>query len=136
MLSAMEYGNRGAQTDRPNAFSDLTDFDRAVEFMARYVRISEGWTRERGVLISRYENLLGDYDTEAGRLAGFLGLDTASAAVKDAIVRYRPESAEGRQGTHFVKGRIGRFRQVFSPDQQRALAERFGAYLRRMGYAV
>jgi hypothetical protein len=136
MLSAMEYGNRGAQTDRPNAFSDVMDFDRAVEFMARYVRISEGWTMERGVLISRYEDLLGDYDAEARRLAGFLSLDAASAAVNEAMVRYRPESAEGRQGTHFVKGRIGRFQQVFSPAQQRALAERFGPYLRRMGYAV
>jgi hypothetical protein len=107
-----------------------------VEFIARYVRISEGWTRERGVLISRYEDLLGDYDAEARRLAGFLSLDAASAAVNEAMVRYRPESAEGRQGTHFVKGRIGRFQQVFSPAQQRALAERFGPYLRRMGYAV
>jgi len=136
MLSAMEYGKRAVQKGRPNAFSDLTDFDRAADFMATYVRISEDWTRERGVLVSRYEDLLRNYDAEARRLAEFLGLDPANSAVAKAIVRFRPEAAEGRQGTHFVKGRIGRFREIFSSDQQKRLVEFFGPYLERMGYSL
>ena len=57
------------------------------------------------------------------------------AAVQEVINRLRPEQAEGRQGTHFFKGTIGRFREAFSPEQQAVLATRFGPYLSRMGYA-
>jgi hypothetical protein len=56
--------------------------------------------------------------------------------VQDVIDRYRPDRAERRQGTHFFKGRVGRFRDAFSSDQQRMLAEQFAPYLRQMGYSV
>jgi len=136
MLSAMDYGSRAARKGRPNAFSHLTDFEKAVEFMATYVRISEGWIREHKVLFSRYEDLLQDYDAEARRLVEFLGLDSGEGAIEEVIGRYRSEQAEGRQGTHFFKGRIGRFREAFSTNQQRTLAERFGPYLKQMGYSI
>lgn len=136
MLSALDYGNRGLQKGRPNAFSHLTDFEKAVEFMASYVHIWADWVRERGVLVSRYEDLVRDYDSEAGRLARFLDLNIRDQAVIDAVERYRPGQAENRQGTHFFKGTIGRFREAFSPDQQKTLAARFGPHLNQMGYAI
>lgn len=136
MLSAMDYGKRALEKGRPNAFSYLTDFEQAVDFMTTYVRIWQAWVRERGVLVSRYEDLLQDYDGEARRLTGFLGLDIAKPAVAEVFARYRPDQAEGRQGTHFFKGRIGRFREAFSAGQQAALEQRFGPVLRKMGYAL
>jgi len=136
MLSAMEYGNRAIRKGRPNAFSHLTDFTRALDFLGTYVRIWESWTGERGVLVSRYEDLLRDYDAETLRLVGFLGIDSGRRGISEVLDRYRPEQAEGRQGTHFFKGRIGRFREVFSQEQQRTLAQRFGPQLQRMGYSI
>ena len=136
MLSARDYGSRAIRKGRPNAFSHLTDFEDAVDFMMTYVRIWEGWAREPGVLVSRYEDLLQDYDAEAHRLTTFLRLGVGSGPVAEVIDRYRPEQAEGRQGTHFFKGRIGRFREAFSADQQAILAERFGPYLPQMGYSI
>jgi hypothetical protein len=136
MLSAMEYGRRGESQGRQNAFSDVVDFDRAVEFMAIYVRIWKAWMGERGILVSRYEDLLQDYDAQAVRLIGFLGLDGGDPAIRAVIERYRPERAGARQGTHFSRGRIGRFRDAFSADEQRSLAERFGSQLREMGYTI
>ncbi|MFH1185464.1 MAG: sulfotransferase domain-containing protein [Chloroflexota bacterium] len=135
MLSAMDYGNRAIRKGRPNAFSYLTEFDQAVDFMTTYVRIWEGWMRERSILVSRYEDLLQGYDSEARRVTEFLGLDPGRGAVVDVINRYRPQQAEGRLGTHFFKGRIGRFREAFSTNQQTVLANRFGPYLERMGYS-
>jgi hypothetical protein len=43
---------------------------------------------------------------------------------------------EGQQGTHFFKGKIGRFRDAYNAGQQKVLAERFGPYLPKMGYEV
>ncbi len=135
MLSAMSYGKRALGRGHPNAFSHLVDFTSAVDFMGAYVRVWDAWVKEKGVLISRYEDLLQSYDREAGRLVEYLGLDAGDVAVKEVISRLRPEKAEGRQGTHFFKGRVGRFREAFSAGEQELLAAHFGSYLSRMGYS-
>jgi hypothetical protein len=82
MLSAFDYGQRALQKGRPNAFSHLTDFEKTLDFMMDYIRIWEAWMREKDVLIARYEDLLMDYDNEAGRLVKFLGLDGYSSKIQ------------------------------------------------------
>jgi hypothetical protein len=52
------------------------------------------------------------------------------------IESYRPGKAEGQQGLHFHKGKIGRFREAYLAEEQAVLAERFGPYLKKMGYEV
>ncbi|HET6846587.1 MAG TPA: sulfotransferase domain-containing protein [Anaerolineales bacterium] len=136
MLSAMNYGERALRQGRPNAFSHLTNFAAAVDFMHLYVGVWDAWTREKTVLIARYEDLLEKYEDEAARLARFLGLNPSARAVREVINRLRPERAEGRQGTHFFRGRIGRFREVFSLEQQNVLAKAFEPFLSRMGYEI
>jgi hypothetical protein len=135
MLSAMNYGERALRKGRPNAFSHLVEFGAATDFMDQYVHVWDAWIREQGVLISRYEDLLENYEGEARRLAEFLGLEPDQAAVQDVISRLRPDQAERLPGTHFFKGRIGRFRETFSQEEQEILVERFGPYLKRMNYA-
>ena len=99
-----------------------------------YVRIWEKWTREKNVLIARYEDLLTNYDSEATRLVEFLRLRANQPDVEKVIEAFRPEKGEGQQGLHFFKGRIGRFRESYSAEQQAILKEKMGAYLARMGY--
>lgn len=137
MLSAYEYGQRGLQKGRANAFSHLTDFETSLDFMEDYVRIWEAWMQCDQALHTRYEDLLTNYAVEAARLVSFLGLNAQDEAIKAVIDKYRPESAQTDQkGLHFSKGKIGRFRQKWSTQQQGILADRFGPYLERMGYAV
>jgi len=136
MLSAFDYGQRALQKGRPNAFSHLTDFNKSLAFIMDYVRIWEGWTREKNVLVARYEDLLTDYDGEATRLLGFLKLDGSQPQVQKVTGAFRPEAAEGQQGLHFYKGKIGRFRESYSIEQQAVLRGKIGAYLPRMGYEI
>ena len=136
MLSAYDYGQRALKKGRPNAFSHLTDFEKSLEFMMDYVRIWEVWMQEKGVLIARYEDLLTDYDNEASRLVGFLKLDGGRSDVEEVIEKYRPGAAEGQQGLHFFKGKIGRFRESYSVEQQAVLKEQMGGYLSKMGYEI
>ena len=91
---------------------------------------------EKNVLIARYEDLLTNYDPESERLANYLGLKGDQLDVRSVIEHYRPKQVEGRQGTHFFKGKVGRFRDVYSPEQQKILAERLGSFLPKMGYVV
>jgi aryl sulfotransferase len=136
MLSAYDYGQRAIKKGRPNAFSHLTDFQKSVDFIMDYVRIWEQWMQEKGVLIARYEDLLTDYDHEVTRLVGFLELNGAKSEIQTVIDSYRPGAAEGQQGLHFYKGKIGRFRESYSSEEQETLKQKLGTYLQRMGYEV
>jgi hypothetical protein len=134
MLSAYDYGQRALQKGRPNAFSHLTDFEKSLEFMMEYVRIWEKWMSEKNVLIARYEDLLTDYDNESQRLVEFLKLDGNRLEVVRVIGHYRPGESEGQQGLHFFKGKIGRFRESYSSQQQAVMKNKLGRYLSKMGY--
>jgi aryl sulfotransferase len=136
MLSAYEYGQRALKKGHPNAFSHLTDFAKSVDFIMDYVRIWKRWIQEKDVLVARYEDLLMDYDHEVRRLVGFLKLNGSNTRVQKVIDSYRPAAAEGQQGLHFYKGKIGRFREVYSAEEQAILQEKLGPYLLRMGYKI
>jgi hypothetical protein len=86
------------------------------------------------VLTARYEDLLTNYDHEVARLVAFLKLRGSEPEVQKVIESYRPESAEGQQGLHFYKGKIGRFRESYSAAEQATLNQRLAPYLKRMGY--
>ncbi len=137
MLSAIENGRRALASGRSNAFSPLVEFDAALSFMQEYVHIWEAWMACPGVLHARYEDLLADYDTEANRLVAFLGLDCHRPEIQAVLEHYRPEKAQPDQkGLHFSQGKIGRFRQKMSPEEQAVLARTFSPYLERMRYPV
>jgi hypothetical protein len=134
MLSAFDYGQRAVAKGRPNAFSHLSDFKKGVDFMMDYVRIWEAWMQEKNALISRYEDLLTNYEAESTRLVEFLKLDGNQPQVRAVIEGYRPAAAEGQQGLHFFKGKIGRFRDSFTEEQQAVLREKLAVHLPQMGY--
>jgi hypothetical protein len=137
MLSAWENGQRAVERGVPNAFSHLTDFEKAVQFMGHYVDISEAWLQIAPALHAKYEDLLTDYDTEVNRLVDFLRIDRQNLAVQGVVEKYRPEQARNDQkGIHFSKGKIGRFRQKCTPEQQQLMAQVFGDYLDKRGYEV
>jgi hypothetical protein len=136
MLSAYDYGQRALKKGRPNAFSHLTYFQKSVDFIMEYVRIWEKWVQEKDVLIARYEDLLTNYDQEVMRLVEFLKLNASKPETRNVIDGYRPGAAEGQQGLHFYKGKIGRFREAYSPEEQTILNEKLRPYLERMGYEV
>jgi hypothetical protein len=136
MLSAYDYGQRALQKGHPNAFSHLTDFQKSLDFIMEYVHIWEKWMEEKNVLIARYEDLLIHYDHEVTRLIEFLKLSGHSTAVQKVIESYRPSAAEGQQGLHFYKGKIGRFRETYSAEEQTILNEKLAPYLKRMGYEI
>jgi hypothetical protein len=138
MLSAHDYGQRVLEKQgRPNAFSHLTDFQKTMDFFTEYVQGWEQWMQIPAVLTARYEDLLLDYDRQAGRLVQFLDLNPAEEAIRDVIEKYRPAGeVQSQQGTHFYKGQVGRFRERYSEQEQKILADKFGPYLKKMGYEV
>lgn len=138
MLSAYENGQKALAAGRPNAFSKLTDFDASLKFIREYVTISQQWMKVSQVLHTRYESLLDSYTAESARLVKFLELDESLPQIQEVVEKYRPALAAQteQKGLHFSKGRTGRFRHMYTAEQQAILAEQLGEYLVEMGYYV
>ena len=136
LLSAYEYGQRKRAAGRQGPFADLLSIEDAIEFMRAYVQISEQWLACERALHTRYEDLLSEDDRETARILDFLGLPEDDPALGAVLERYRPERGSSeRRGTHFVKGKVGRYREKLTPEQQQRCLEVFGDYLKRQGYA-
>ncbi len=137
LLSAYEYGQRKRQSGRTGPFADLDSIEAAIDFMRSYIQISDDWLACELSLNLRYENLLLDYDTEVVRILDFFGLSRQNPGFQRIIEQYRPEQGSSEQkGTHFVKGKIGRYREKFTPEQQQLCLDAFGDYLERLGYPI
>ncbi len=137
LLSAYEYGQRKRESKRSGPFSDLTSIEKAIVFMTEYIKISESWLACKQVLATRYEDFVLSYLVESQRLVDFLGLDPQKDAIRHIIQKYQPaEGDSNRPGTHFVKGRIGRYREKLTKEQQQLCIESFGGYLKKMGYSI
>ena len=135
LLSAFEYGQRARQAGRDNAFSELADITRAIEFMREYTGYWTRWMQIPSLHSLRYEDFRQNYDTEAERLARHLSLDLKNPAVSEVIERLRPESGQrNAAGMHFQKGVTGRFRSALSPADQRACNTAFADVLAQMHY--
>jgi len=64
----------------------------------------------------------------------YLKLDRTNPKVQAVVEKYRPDAAEGQQGLHFYKGKIGRFRESYTEEQKSVLKKNLSVYLPRMGY--
>jgi len=137
LLSAYEYGLRKRAKGAGGAFTELWSVDDAIEFIRKYVAISETWLACEKALHTRYEDMLMNYTVETQRILDFLGLDHQNRRYQVVIDRYRPEKGDSkRRGTHFVQGKTGRFRQALTEEQQQRCLELFGPYLERMGFPL
>lgn len=135
LLSAFEYGVRARSAGSSNAFSPLETLEQAIDFITPYVEDWAAWTSMPHCHSLNYEDLAGNYEEEAARLAVFLGLDPTAPGTTTVIRRYQPEAAAGgERGLHFQKGISGRYRTLFTPAQVRLCRERFGPTLEKMGY--
>ena len=137
LLSAWEYGQRGVEQGRPNAFSELKDIDSASNFILNYIHIWEKWMQCQQAFHCKYEDLLTDYLSQIQQMLLFLKLNPDNEGVQEVVDKFRPGGNDTVQkGLHFYKGKIGRFRQALTMDQVSALNQTFGPYIERMGYQV
>jgi hypothetical protein len=137
LLSAYENGQKMASQGLTNAFTPLKTIEDAIIFMEFYIKIAREWMDLPGSLGVKYEDLKENYENEAIRLINFLGIDHQDLKIKEITEKYRADKKpQQSQGLHFVKGEIGRHRDVFSPDQLEMCKRLFGDFLEEAGYEI
>lgn len=136
LLSAYEYGQRMSEKRLENAFTPLTTIEKSINFMASYVKIARGWLSSEHTLAVKYEDFKSNYDHEVSKLITFLEIDPTEKKVKEIIGSYRPEQkGQNRQGLHFVKGKVGRYKDSFTDSQIDQCDRLFGDFLQEYGYS-
>ena len=91
------------------------------------------WMRCKDLLVTRYEDLVADTHRELKRFAAFVDLGVSDECLEGIIAAYRPERG-GSAHHSLVKGVVGRYKEVLTPEQQALCRKRFGRYLEKMGY--
>jgi len=135
LLSAYENGQKMAAQGLTNAFTPLKTIEDAIIFMDFYVKIARGWINQPDTLVVKYEDLKNDYIGEADRLVDFLRVNSQDPLISEVIDKYRSDQKPQQEaGMHFVKGMIGRHREVFTEDQLRLCQKMFGDFLVENGY--
>jgi hypothetical protein len=137
LLSAYENGKKMSAQGLTNAFTSLKTIEDAIGFMASYVEIAQGWINLPGTLIVKYEDLIKQYDHETTRLVNFLGINPDDKNIAEVIDKYQADrKPQQTAGLHFVKGKIGRHREVFNHKELEICQQVFGEFLEKNDYEI
>ena len=113
-----------------------SNVEQSIDFATSLVPTWRAWTSLPHVLAVSYEKLRTDPEGEVGRLADFLEIAIEPAEIRQLLDQH--PSGQGSQdwkdGMHFNRGEIGRFRREMTPDQQAHATRVLGPYLAEMGY--
>jgi lipopolysaccharide transport system ATP-binding protein len=111
--------------------------------MGDVAEIQRSWLpvceKERALLV-RYEDLLADEQTVFARIIDYCQLDISPQNLREIVARNSFESRTGRHkgeedtSSHYRKGIVGDWRNVFSPKVISDFKLRFGDVLIRTGY--
>lgn len=138
MLSLLEKGQQvrnAAVEDGP--FAHIVTFEDALKEVQASRRHHDAWCMFPDTLIVRYEDLVRDPMHELVRLRDHLRLNLSQAQLQEILGRYdKTRMKSNERFTMFEKGEIGRYKQVFSPEQIARANEALGTDLLALGYEV
>jgi hypothetical protein len=134
VLSAYEYGKRQPETRGGAYFAKhVPTIEAGIVWMKKYLTHNwDAWVPYQNILTIRYEEMIADHELYIHRMIEYLGLNLSNEATAVIVENFR--RGGNLRGTHFHKGVAGRFRESFSPEQQKLADQAFGAYLDKMGY--
>ena len=91
------------------------------------------WMQCKGVLVTRFEDLLADTHGQLKYLAKYLDLDVSDEQIATIVATYSPDLTARDS---FNRGSVGRYRQVLTLHEQKLCVSSLGRYLKDMGYLV
>jgi len=135
VLSGYEYGQRGLDQNKPNAFSHtFRTVESGIGWMENYLKTCwQDWKQFDRKLLVKYEDQRTNFHASVRKILDYLNIDADDPKIIKTLENYQP-GAEPEIGTHFHKAEVGRFRHEFSTQQQADCNQRFAPYLAEMGY--
>ena len=138
LLSLMDMGKRAKKAeDSQSPFWDMDTFEGALSHIRTALRHKQAWEAQPNVLLTRYEDLVLNTVNEIKRLAQHIGIDIDEETSQNIVAKYDPKKLSSDQGfTNYQKGKIGRYKDVLSPEQLEIIHKTMGSDIEALGYAL
>ena len=136
-LSIYEYGQEAiSNPTASNAFAGIRTVEEAIDFIAPYIDFARGWIQSKHTFSIKYETLLSEFDLVVPRLANFLDVNIDAEQALTLVEHLSPGlNTTRKKFTHFMKGKVGRHREIFSKSQITYCDLKFGDFLMDQGYS-
>jgi hypothetical protein len=137
-LSLFEHGEwiRSEGIPSSTRFDSLTSIDMAIEVANYYVHLWEKWIASKRAQIIRYEDLIHDPSNTMKKVCAHLGIVVPETVLESVVRRYNKENrGNWQQDLHFNVGKIGRWKEKFTPAQKQFAKNLFKDHLPQMGYS-
>lgn len=135
-LSIYEYGQEAiTNPTASNAFAGIRSVEEAIDFITPYIDIARGWIQSEETFSVKYEILLSEFDLVIPKLVEYLDINLDPERALSLVDHLKPGIKPSRRKfTHFMKGKVGRHKEEFSPEQIDLCNKRFGPFLTEQWY--
>jgi len=135
-LSIYEYGQEAiTNPTASNAFAGIRSIEEAIDFITPYVATARGWIQSPHTFSVKYETFLSEFDLVVPRLVDFLDINLRANRSLTLVEHLKPGIKPSRRKfTHFMKGKVGRHKELFSSEQIELCNKKFGPFLAEQGY--
>lgn len=135
-LSIYEYGQEAITNPTAStAFSGIRTIEEAIDFITPYIEFADEWLRADDTFSVKYETLLSDFDLVVPKLVEFLDIDLDADHALTLVDHFKAgQNVTSKKLTHFMKGKVGRYKEHFSDKQIGLCNDRFGPFLAEQGY--
>jgi len=135
-VSLFDHAERLRQKGKYNhPFAEVDSIDAAIWMAKEWLLDWDAWKMQDGTLMTHYEDLVNDPVQEMLRLRDYLHLDVPATVINDLAEKHQPGSdSRMKKRYHFNRGKVGRYKTVFTAEQDALCRECFSGTLERMGY--
>jgi len=137
LISAVDHGKKILDRGDNRIFAKIVEFDDALRKVKDWLEIWEQYNDMSNVFMLKYEEWMNQQTENLKAIEKFLGIHIDSRKRKEILWKYSKDNPQGeRNGMHFNKARINRFKSEMAKEQIKKCQITFGEYLEKMGYSI
>ncbi|MCB0397043.1 MAG: sulfotransferase domain-containing protein [Flavobacteriales bacterium] len=135
ILSAIDHGEKIRAAGENHTFASFTDVSASIPEVKTWIDIWRSFQKEKNCLSIRYETLLDEPGSTLQSISDYLGLKANSDLLESIVQKYDRKNDQGtKTGLHFNKAVAGRYKEMFTPEDQEVVRESIGREITEMGY--
>ncbi len=137
LLSAIEFGKKILDSGENHTFAKMVDFDKALNIVKYWLRDWQAYASMPKVLTVKYEEMMQDPVLVTKKIEDYLNLSVDTEKRQAILWKFSKDNPDGeRNGMHFNKAEIFRYKTDLSEEQQARCNNEFRRYLLAMDYEI
>ncbi len=134
IASTLDYARFLKETDQNDSFRNIDSFKKALKEAEQWCEIAESYLDIPAALKVKYEELVADNLFIYKKVTEFLNIRKQDSELKDILSRFQPGNIAFKSNIKFNKGKVGRYREYFSEEEQEEMNQTLKAFLNKWGY--